>query len=281
MIKGSIFNIEEFAVHDGPGIRKLVFFKGCPLHCSWCHNPEGISFKRELMVSNGSCTHCGKCEAVCENETCVACGKCISVCPLRLRRIVGDVYDVDTLATKLLKGKEVLINSGGGITFSGGEPLAQADFMIALIEKLKPLHIAIETSGHTSEQTFRKVLEKVDLVLMDIKHTDTVIHKQFTGVGNELILNNLKVLCNSEKPFYIRIPLMPGVNDTVENIEKTAQLLVGAKNLLGVDLLPYHKTAPAKYAMVKKEYNPGFDVNQEVAIRTEIFEKYNIKANKL
>ena len=281
MEKGTIFNIEEFAVHDGPGIRKLVFFKGCPLHCSWCHNPEGISFKRELMVSYGACTHCGKCEAVCENGDCKGCGNCISVCPGRLRRIVGDVYDVDTLATKLLKGKEVLINSGGGITFSGGEPLAQADFMIALIEKLKPLHIAIETSGHASEQTFRKVLEKVDLVLMDIKHTDTVVHKQFTGVGNELILNNLNVLCNSDKPFYIRIPLMPGVNDSVENMEKTAQLLVGAKNLLGVDLLPYHKTAPAKYAMVKKEFNPGFDVNQEVVIRTEIFEKYNIKANKL
>jgi pyruvate formate lyase activating enzyme len=281
MPKGTIFNIEEFAVHDGPGIRKLVFFKGCPLRCTWCHNPEGISFKRELMVSYGACTQCGKCKIVCDNESCIACGQCITACPQRLRRIVGDVYDVETLAAKLLKGKDVLINSGGGITFSGGEPLAQAEFLLNLIPKLKPLHIAIETSGFANEMVFLKVISQVDLVMMDIKHTDTAIHKKFTGVDNHTILRNLNLLCASGRPFLIRIPLIPGVNDSRENMEETAKLLVNAKNLLGVELLPYHKTAPAKYGMLNKTYNPGFDVDQEVMIHTDVFEKYNIKINRL
>jgi pyruvate formate lyase activating enzyme len=276
MSKGIIFNIEEFAVHDGPGIRKLVFFKGCPLHCTWCHNPEGISFEKELMVTKSACLHCGKCEEVCENETCIACGKCVPVCPIRIRRIVGDEYEAKDLGKILLKGKDVLINSGGGITISGGEPLAQPDFLFDLINHLKPLNIAIETSGFSSSAVFKEMISKVDLVFMDIKHTDSQTHKKYTGVNNNQILKNLKILCASETPFFIRIPLIPGVNDTKLNMERTAILLKNAKKLLGVELLPYHKTAPAKYEMVNKEYTPGFDTTKEVNYWTEPFVKNNI-----
>ena len=275
-MKGTIFNIEEFAVHDGPGIRKLVFFKGCPLRCTWCHNPEGISFKKELMVSYAACSHCGKCSEVCTHDECIQCGKCVEVCPLRLRKIVGEETEAENLAKKLLKGKEVLITSDGGITISGGEPLAQPAFLFELIEHLKPLNIAIETSGHAKPEVFRKMVSKTDMVLMDVKQTNPDIHKKYTGVDNKLILDNLNFLCRAETDFYIRIPLIPGVNDSPENMEATAGLIKDAKKLKRVELLPYHQTAGAKYPMLKKQYNPGFDVSRKVNIRKDIFEKYNI-----
>lgn len=280
-MKGRIFNIEEFAVHDGPGIRKLVFFKGCPLQCSWCHNPEGISFKKELMVSYASCIGCNKCIEVCENNECIACGKCVAVCPLRLRRIAGKDYEAKELANELLKGKDVLINTGGGITISGGEPLAQPVFLFELIEHLRPVNVAVETSGYANSAVFRKMAERVDLVLMDIKHTDTVIHKQFTGVGNDQILSNLEYLKHSDTEHIIRIPLIPGVNDTKENIEKTIELVKSSKNLKRIELLPYHKTAGAKYPMVRKKFVPGFDTNAEVQTHLELFKKNNLKVEIL
>ncbi len=246
-MKGTIFNIEEFAVHDGPGIRKLAFFKGCPLHCSWCHNPEGISFDKEWMISRSG-----------------------------ERKICGQEFKADELATELLKGKEILINSGGGITISGGEPLAQPAFLFDLIEHLKPLNIAVETSGHAPAPVFQKMVSMVDLVLMDMKHTDSEIHRRYTGVDNHQILENLGFLSGSDTDFYIRIPLIPGVNDTRENMEKTALLVKDAKHLKRVELLPYHQTAGAKYPMVNRVFNPGFDTSKQVNIYTRIFEKNNI-----
>jgi len=277
-VKGTIFNIEEFAVYDGPGIRKLVFFKGCPLHCSWCHNPEGISFQKELMVSRSSCIHCGRCKAVCTHEECISCGKCVPVCPLGLRKIVGQETEAADLAKILLKGKEVLINSGGGITISGGEPLAQPAFLFDLIGQLKPINIAVETSGYASEAVFREMVSSVDLVLMDIKHTDPEIHKKYTGVSNARILRNVEILCRSETDFRIRIPLIPGVNDNPENIRETASLIKVAKHLQRVELLPYHQTAGAKYPMVNKIFSPGFDTSKKVNIPIRIFEENNINA---
>ncbi|MCE5344813.1 MAG: glycyl-radical enzyme activating protein [Bacteroidales bacterium] len=278
MSKGIIFNIEEFAVHDGPGIRKLVFFKGCPLHCTWCHNPEGISFRKELMVSNASCIKCGKCKEICIHKECTVCGNCVDVCPLRLRKISGMEMEATELAKKLLKGEEVLINSGGGITISGGEPLAQPAFFFDLVQHLKPLNIAVETSGYARNEIFRKMVSEVDLILMDIKHTDSEIHKNYTGVDNSLILENLEYLCRSATDFFIRIPLIPGVNDSVLNMERTAALIKDARHLRRVELLPYHQTAPAKYSMVNKVFKPEFDTNKKVNIWLDIFEKHNINA---
>ncbi|TAL61549.1 MAG: glycyl-radical enzyme activating protein, partial [Bacteroidetes bacterium] len=280
-MKGIIFNIEEFAVHDGPGIRKIVFFKGCPLHCQWCHNPEGISFSKELMIRYDACISCGKCTEVCVNDECIACGKCVDACSLRLRKICGLQIEAKELAEKLLKGKEVLINSGGGITISGGEPLAQPAFLFDLIKRLKPVHIAVETSGYAKNKVFQKMVFETDLVLMDMKHTDSQIHKKYTGVNNRLIIENLKFLCQADTDFHVRIPLIPGVNDTRDNMEKTALLICDAKHLKRVELLPYHKTAGAKYSLLGKNYDPEFNINKKVKIYKDVFKNYNINVMTL
>jgi len=278
MTKGIIFDIEEFAVHDGPGIRKTVFLKGCPLRCNWCHNPEGISFKKQMMVSKASCLQCGNCKKACQNSSCTVCGNCIAVCPLRLRKICGVEVEASELAKELLVGREILDQSGGGITISGGEPLAQPKFLLELIHALQSIHVAIETSGYTSCATFRSVVEKVDLVLMDIKHVDSHVHRQLTGVDNELILQNLKYLCSIDKRFIIRIPLIPGLTDTKDNMEKTSELLQGAKGLERVELLPYHKTAGAKYGMLGKEYKPIFDTEMQPQVHHEPFQRKHIRS---
>ena len=218
MKSGTIFSIEEFAVHDGPGIRTAVFLKGCPLRCTWCHNPEGQRFGSELMVKKG--------------ET--------SIC--------GTEYTAEDLAAKLLRNEAIFRMNSGGVTFTGGEPLAQGDFLIAVLEKLKGrIHTAIETSGFAPVETFRAI-----------------------------ILRNLETLIGSGKPFIIRIPLIPGVNDDEANLEATAALLEGAAGLQRVEFLPYHKTAGAKYPMVGRSYNPGFDTQIPSRLDTEPFDKRNI-----
>jgi len=249
MLKGRIFNIEEFGVHDGPGIRKIVFFKGCHMHCSWCHNPEGISFQKEPIKTKNN------------RET-----------------ICGTDYAATELSEILLKGKEVLISSGGGITISGGEPLAQPEFLLELMDCLKPVHLVVETSGYGDEEIFKKMTSKTDIVFLDIKQTDTEIHKKFTGVKNDLIFKNLEYLCGANSDFVIRIPLIQEVNDTKENIRNTAKLIQGAKHLLRVELLPYHKTAGAKYPMIGKEFNPQFDTDATINFHENIFNEYNINA---
>jgi len=262
-MQGTIFDIKQLAVFDGPGIRTTVFLKGCPLRCQWCHNPEGLSFKPQLMVSVGSCFHCGQCKTVCESpEQCIVCGKCIRKCPLRLRRIAGIQISSEELSAKLLKDKDYLDAQGGGVTFSGGEPTAQPDFLLDCLRKISPMHRAIETSGYCAPEKFLEILQEVDYVLMDIKLVDDTLHKHFTGVSNQVILKNLEQLKQSGKPFRIRIPVIPGVNDSVTNFDATAELLQDAKNLEKVELLPYHRTAGAKYEMVAKQYHPEFDEEQ-------------------
>lgn len=283
MVFGIIFDIKELALHDGPGIRTTVFFKGCPLRCKWCHNPEGLSFKRELMVSKAACIGCNRCKEVCEQENgnCILCGKCISVCPLNLRKICGEILEAKELTQHLLKNKEFLEENEGGITISGGEPLSQPEFLRELISELDSMHICIETSGYTKLSVFAGIVNHVDLVLFDIKHTDPIIHKEYTGVNNALILKNLNYLCESENKFIVRIPLIPGVNDSIQNMQKITELVKNAKNLVEVHFLPYHKTAGAKYPMVGKEYSPGIDENQPPQIHKEIFDKVGIKSKLL
>ena len=247
MRKGVLFSIEEFAVNDGPGIRTTVFLKGCLLRCAWCHNPEGQRHEPQPLTKQGRTERCG--------------------------------YEIDaaTLAEKLRRDEEIFRDSGGGVTFTGGEPLAQVDFLCEVLDHLGDIHTAVETSGYASAEAFERVLERVDFVLFDIKLADSSLHKRWTGVGNELILANLKTLCASGKPFVARVPLIPGVNDSAANMEATAELLVGAKGLERVELLRYHKTAGAKYPMVGLDYAPDFD--EDAA--PEIHDKFTDKGIKL
>lgn len=234
MKTGTIFSIEEFAINDGPGIRTTVFLKGCPLRCSWCHNPEGIMPDPQYMNKKTGRVMCG--------------------------------YQIssDELAAKLLVNKEIYKLNHGGVTLTGGEPLFQPQFLTDLLQQLYPeLHVAIETSGYASEGVFREVVSKCHLVMFDIKHTDASVHKQFTGVSNELIVKNLAFLCNQDTKFIIRIPLIPGVNDTRQNMLNILSLIKGAGSLVRVEILPYNKLAGAKYAMVDRKYSPCF--NGEIA----------------
>jgi pyruvate formate lyase activating enzyme len=274
MLKGIVFDIKEFAVFDGPGIRTTVFFKGCPLRCAWCHNPEGWGREPELMVSRAGCTLCGRCEKACPSPGhCRACGACVAVCPQGLRRIVGLAYEAGELAAKLLRDADYLRSNGGGYTFSGGEPLDQGEFLLELLGLLRGNHRVIETSGFCGHDLFRQVAGEADLVMMDLKLAEGGEHRRWTGADNGVILENLETLKAGDRPFIIRIPVIPGVNDGEENFRAVAKLLRGSRNLLKVELLPYHKTAGAKYGMLGLRYEPGFDTERKPGADTRIFEE--------
>jgi len=249
-LKGLVFDIQEFMLHDGPGIRVAVFLKGCPLRCKWCHNPEGLSPEPQLLVRKKECTNCGLCRQACEHEECRPFDLCTKICPKNLIRISGREYEAKDLAKHLRKYQSFLEQNEGGITISGGEPLMQADFTMALIEHLKPMHTVIETSGYAPEDVFRSAADAADLIMLDIKHSDSQLHKQATGVGNELILKNLATLKKGKTPFIIRVPVIPGFNDTEENLKKTAELAEGAS----IELLPYNRMAGAKYPLLGLEF---------------------------
>lgn len=281
-MNGTVFSIEEFSVYDGPGIRTTVFLKGCPLRCSWCHNPEGQEFHPEIMRSPNGCLHCGECEKTTRNTNgkTVYTKECIDVCPANLFRICGDEYTAASLCDKLLKNAGIL-QKGGGITFSGGEPLCQSEFVLECINLLKgKLHTAIQTCGYCDVDVFEKVLEKADYFLYDLKLIDSDMHKKFTGVENQKIINNYITLSGSGRDFVTRIPLIPSVTDTKENLTAIAKLL----NKCGVnyaELLYYNKMAGGKYRAVGRCYEPGFDQNADIYYGEELFEKYDIKVKLL
>lgn len=290
MKSGTIFDVKEFAVHDGPGVRQTVFLKGCPLRCQWCHNPEGLSAKPQLMFSRSSCSSCGKCRQVCplteEKErrapacppNCTACGKCVEVCPLGLRQISGKTMTSGELVSLIRENSAYYAALQGGVTFSGGEPLMQGAFLLEVLEQIPDLHTAIETSAYAPANLFEAITERLSFVMMDVKLMDPALHRRYTGVENRLILENLTHLCRGRKKFVVRIPLIPGVSCTRENLEQTASFLAGASSLLRVELLPYHQTAGAKYSMVGMEYRPEFDPSAPLEIPTDIFEKYKIRS---
>jgi len=277
-----IFDVEEFAIYDGPGIRTTVFFKGCPLRCIWCHNPEGISIHREIMVKAALCGGCGRCVKVCPRSQtpCIACGNCIDECPKHIRKICGYEIAAHELAEKLKKNGGFYKTGGGGITISGGEPFYQSAFLFALLNELKEFHRAIETSGYTSCALFVKAFDFIDLFIMDIKHADPAAHKKITGADNKQILENLGLLKESGKPFIIRIPLIPGINDGDENLYETSKLLAGSKNLLKVELLPYNQFTKTKYRSLGREYHPPFDETKEpdINISQKYFTRIGIKS---
>ncbi|MBE5743950.1 MAG: radical SAM protein [Clostridiales bacterium] len=241
-MKGVVFSIEEFSVFDGPGIRSTVFLKGCPLACEWCHNPEGQGFGIETFNA----------------------------------KVIGKEYSIDELCSKLLKNADIFSFSGGGVTFSGGEPLMQSEFLIGCLKNLNgKVNRAIQTSGYASERIFSSVLEHCDYILYDLKIIDCDLHKKYTGKSNETILKNYLTLVNSGVNFTTRVPLIPTVTDTKENLTKIANLLA-FNNVKKVELLPYNKMAGGKYKLVGKTYLPSFDGNIEPNPRTEAFENLGI-----
>lgn len=278
---GTIFSIEEFSVFDGPGIRTTVFLKGCPLRCTWCHNPEGQSFEECIVRSPNGCIGCNACidNAEKTNEKIVFTEESIKKCPMNLLRKCGEKISSEDLVSHIMKNENILKN--GGVTFSGGEPLSQGEFLADCLDRFGgKLHTAVQTSGFCNEELFKKILEKADYFLYDIKIADSTLHKKYTGVSNEKILNNLSLLAKSKKDFVIRIPLIPTVTDTAENITAIAEILT-KNNIFYAELLPYNKMAGGKYKMLMRKYEPDFDTEILPQNREDIFEKFGIKTKTL
>ena len=272
MIMGIVFSIEEFSVFDGPGIRTSVFLKGCPMRCRWCHNPEGQEFKVQAVKNINSCVECGLCSDAIMLKN-------IPLCPANALRLCGTEYTSEMLVEKLLKNKNILNKNGGGITFSGGEPIAQPEFLKECLSRLKGhTHRAIQTSGYGDD--FGNILKETDYVLFDIKIIDELKHIEYTGMSNEKILHNFSILTESGVPFCVRIPLIPDVTDTVKNISEICRFLKG-KGVNYVELMPYQKMAGSKYKMTGREYSPQFDEGKDVNFRENIFQEYGIKIKKL
>ena len=256
MSQGIIFDVRELTVHDGPGIRTTVFFKGCPLRCAWCHNPEGLSSEPQLLVRTAGCEDCGLCRKPCQHPECTGLGRCTRTCPHGLVRRTGQMVEARALVARLLPLAEMLDAVGGGFTVSGGEPLAQPELLLELLELLRPHHRAVETSGYAPAPVFAEVMAAADLMLLDVKHMDPEQHRRGTGVDNAPILANLDQLVSSGRAFVARVPLIPGYNDSPENLDATAARLAPARDRVRVELLPMNPLAGAKYAMVGLRYRP-------------------------
>jgi len=247
MATGSVFDIREFTVHDGPGIRTTVFLKGCPLRCTWCHNPEGQSRDPQPMTSPAG------------------------------TRLVGIEYAAGELADILNRQSVILRPNQGGITFSGGEPLMQAGFVAEVIDRLEDLHVLLDTSGYGAERDLLLLLDRVDMVYYDLKLIDEGAHIRHTGCSNGPILRNLQVLSRSGVPFVVRVPLVPGVTDTDENLAGIAQVIKNLPGLMQVDLLPYNRAAGAKYRAAGMEFHPEYDETQPVRVNTRVFLEAGVK----
>ena len=267
----TLFNLQRFSTEDGPGIRTTLFFKGCPLRCPWCHNPEGLRPGPEVMWQSLTCLGCGDCAEACpqtaihlddsrvhvDRRRCKSCGRCVQACPSGARELAGTEYTVDALLDEVLKDRTFYATSGGGVTFSGGEPMMQLDFLIALAKECKnrDFHTALDTSGYARWENYLKVIDFIDLILYDMKHMDPERHKEFTGVDNKLILANAKRLDEHDKTMWIRVPVVPDCNDTVENMQAAADHFKGFQHIERVELLPYHRLAESKYRRLHQHYS--------------------------
>lgn len=268
-IKGCLFNIQKFSLNDGPGIRSIVFFKGCPMSCLWCSNPESQCVTPQIMYNKSLCLECGKCSAVCENsainltslnridrEKCVACGKCVEHCPTEALVMSGESVSVDETIEKLKKDSIYYRRSGGGVTLSGGEALLQPEFVIELLKKCKSLgwHTAIETAMYVNSETIKKVVPYLDLILVDVKSMNTSRHKEFTGVDNNLILNNIRLSDEIGKEIIIRVPVIEGFNSDEKSIRDIANFAKTLNKVNRIDLLPYHSYGENKYETIGRNY---------------------------
>lgn len=268
----NITNIQKFSIHDGDGIRTSVFFKGCPLRCEWCHNPETQRYEREMQFEPEKCTGCGACVKVCPNqaltlkdgrpvldrEACTLCGKCENYCPAGIREIIGREYTVKELVKELLKDQIFYEDSGGGVTLSGGEVMTMdMDYILAVVRELRrqDVKVAIDTCGYTDYERFRTLLPYVDIFLYDVKIMDPELHKRYIGTDNVRILENLVNLAGDGARIYIRIPVIKEVNGNEKNMEETIEFLKTHDiHPAQVNLLPYHDTGSGKYPKLDMEY---------------------------
>jgi pyruvate formate lyase activating enzyme len=266
---GMIFDIKKYSINDGPGIRTTVFFSGCPLSCWWCHNPESQSLTPEFLYRQNRCLLCGACAEVCpegaihlngsavtDREKCTGCQTCISVCYSGARQFSGQEMTVNEVMAQVKREIPFYDESGGGVTFSGGEPLMQPTFLSALLDACREqeIHTTVDTSGFANWNVFEQIRGKTDLFLYDLKHMDNARHREVTGVPNEVILDNLQKLAERGHKILVRIPLIPRINDDEENLRASGQFLASLPNLQGVELMGYHDIAQAKYEALGWDY---------------------------
>jgi len=270
---GYIFDIQRCSINDGPGIRTTVFFKGCPLRCIWCDNPESQEQLPQLLYFESLCTRCGRCVEVCpsgatrislngsieiDRGLCQACGRCVEACLNEARVISGRTMMVEEVVEIVRKDELFYRNSGGGVTASGGEPTYQPDFLKELFRQCQScgIHTTLDTCGYVRWEVMAEILDYVDLVYYDLKHMDAERHKELTGVDNELILDNARRISQSGKPIVIRIPLIPGCNDSEANIKAIAEFVTGIK-VVRVDIVPFHQLGSKKYERLGLIYKLG------------------------
>ena len=256
MKTATLFDIERNSFVDGPGIRTTVFFKGCNLRCAWCHNPESQSAKPQMMFYKDKCSGCGKCKEICPTpDNCTLCGKCTFYCPADARKVCGREYTVDEVFAEVIKDEAYYDNSGGGVTFSGGECMLQIDFLLEILKKCKEngIHTAVDTAGHIPFESFEKILPYTDLFLYDIKCFDSEKHQKYVGVGNKIILENLSKLFQANAKIWIRVPVISGINDSIEEMHFIKDFLDKNGKFEKIELLPYHAMGENKYAAIEKE----------------------------
>ncbi len=297
--KGIVFNIQHYSIHDGPGIRTNVFLKGCPLDCLWCANPESRKLSPQLSYNIEKCTGCQACIDVCNQKAiqfvegkvktdrslCNACGKCITNCPTEARSIIGKTMNVDEVYKEVSKDKLFYDTSGGGVTLTGGEVLVQHEFARSILKRCKEngIHSAIETCGHGKWEVLKGLLKYTDIVLYDLKHMNDLEHKKCTGVGNELILDNLSKLSKELNiPVIIRVPIIPGYNNSEENMHLMSKyILENVPTCQEVNLLPYHNFGEGKREQLGQDNNDFHTYTpeeNEMNKLLSILGSYNIKA---
>lgn len=297
LITGTILDTKRFAVHDGPGVRTAFYLKGCPLNCRWCHNPESISSQIQIGLFNHNCNNCNECVSICPNNVhkitnnrhllyrkkCTFCGACEKVCSTRALKIYGHKVTVQEALEIALEDIDFYNESNGGVTLSGGEPLYQSKFALALLEELKKHHIhtALDTCLFVLPQIVKDSLKFTDMYLVDFKHFDSQIHKILTGQPNELIKENLKFLSDKKVRIEIRIPLIPNCNNSNENLHQTGAFL-STLNIESVKLLPYHSLASTKYLALEME-NTLPQVSQptpsDMELAKKILASYNLNVS--